>query len=327
MEAGPWTRRSEISVLSHFLGASVRGLVLLLFLLLLPSQAGAQYLKKANTLYNQGKYARAIATYKKAVAKGENPTLCYFNLANTYFQTAELSRAIVYYRASIDAAPDFFMSHLNLAVTYYMLDEIGDAIALLKRALELKPGHLKASTMLAASYRRAGDLPRAATLFERIYEKHPDQHKVCLSLGEIYREMDDPHEAEKWLLRYPQSGKHRLSVLQMLAEIHEREGNLDKAIYYLRQVAGADRKNRWAHYQFVILLNRTGHALVALEEAEKGMELYRAFAEMALFAGNVAFEQKLYSRAEEHYKRAVKLGNPGAVVGLENIRTIRENAK
>ncbi len=305
----------------------MRALLLIAALLLFPAQAGAQFLKKANSLYNQGKYKAAIATYKKAVAKGENPTLCYFNLANTYFQEGELSQAIVYYRASIDAAPDFFMSHLNLAVTYYMLDEIGDAIALLKRAIELKPDHLKANTMLAASYRRAGALPQSAALFERIYEKHPDQHKVCLSLGEIYRELDDPTASEKWLLRYPPEGKHHLSVLQMLAELHEREGDLDRAIYYLRQVAETGKKNRWTLYQFVILLNRQGHALVALEEAEKGMELYRDFAELCLFAGNVAFEQKLYSRAEEHYKKAVKLGNPSAVVGLENIRTIRENAR
>ena len=305
----------------------MRALILIAVLLLYPAPAGAQYLNKANTLYNQGKYKAAIATYKEAVAKGENPTLCYFNLANTYFQEGQLAQAIVYYRASIDAAPDFFMSHLNLAVTYYMLDEIGETIALLKRAAELKPDHLKVNMMLAAAYRRAGDLPRSATLFERIYEEHPEQHKVCLSLGEIYREMDDPVEAARWLLRYPPGGQHHVNVQQMLAEISEAEGDLDKAIYYLRKVAESNKKNRWAFYQLVILLDRTGHALVALSEAEKGLELYKDFAELALFAGNAAFKEKLYSRAEEHYKLATKLGSPNAVVGLENIRTMRESAK
>ena len=300
---------------------------ILMAVLLCPALAGAQYLNRANKLYNQGKYKQAIATYKKAVAVGENPTLCYFNLANTYFQEGELAQAIVYYRASIDAAPDFFMSHLNLPVTYSMLDEIGDAIALLRRAAEIKPDHLKVNMMLAASYRRAGDLPRSAALFERIYEKHPDRHKICLSLGEIYRELDDPTAAERWLLRYPSHGKYHVQVMQMLAEIHEGEGDLDRAIYYLRQVAASDKKNRWAFYQLVILLDRTGHALVALSEAEKGMEVYRDFGELALFAGNVAFKERLYSRAEEHYKKASKLGSPAAVVGLENIRTIRENAR
>ena len=307
--------------------AWLRNTLLVLLLLTLPCEAVAQHLRRANTLYNQGKYKEAIAAYKKAVARGENPTLCYFNLANTYYQTNQLSQAIVYYRASIDAAPDFFMSHLNLAVTYYMLDEIGDSIAMLKRALELKPGHLKANKMLAASYRRAGDLPRAATLFERIYDKVPEEHKVCLSLGEIYRELDDPATAEKWLLRYPESGKHHVHVMQMLAEIHEAEGKLDRAIYYLRRVIASSKKNRWALYQFVTLLSRTGHTLVALSEAEKGLELYQDFAELALFAGNMAFAEKLYARAEGHYSRARKLGNPSAVIGLENIRTIREGAR
>ena len=307
--------------------AAPRHILFILLLLAAPSVARAQFLEQANAHYNKGQYKQAITSYKKAVAAGENPTLCYFNLANTYFQQGEHAQAIVYYRASIDAAPDFFMSHLNLAVTLYMLDEIGDAIALLRRAAELKPDHLKVNMMLAASYRRAGDLPTAAALFERIYEANPDQHKVCLSLGEIYREMDDPVEAAKWLLRYPSGGEHFISVQQILAEISEAEGDLDKAIYYLRKVAESNKKNRWAFYQLVILLHRTGHALVALSEAEEGLEVYKDFAELALFAGNTAFKEKLYSRAEEHYKLAVKLGSPNAVVGLENIRTMRENAR
>ena len=305
---------------------AVRAMVIV-SLLSLPGVASAQWLKKANARYLKGEYEKAIPLYKKAVAKGENPTLCYFNMGNTYFQLSKLPMAIVYYRASVDQAPDFFPSHLNLAVSYYMLNDMGKCIATLRRALELKPNHLKASMMLAASYRRSGALPRAATLFQRIYEKYPEQHKVCLSLGEIYRELDDPAEAVKWLLRYPGRGKHRVHVLQMLAEIYEGMGDTNKAIYYLRQVYASDNKKRWSLYQLVLLLRRTGHGLVALAEAEKGLELHRDFVQLALFAGNQAFKEKLYLRAERHYTLARKLGSPGAVIGLENIRTIRENAR
>jgi tetratricopeptide (TPR) repeat protein len=313
-------------------------LVLLLALLIVwPSGAAAQkrpapprttnYLRQANKLYNGGKYKQAVALYKKAVARGENPTLGYFNMANAYFQLGSLSHAIVYYQASVDAAPNFFMSRLNLAVAYYMYDEIGQCIALLKRALELKPDHLKANMLLASSYRRAGDLPRAAVLFERIYLRHPAKKtELCLTLGEIYRELDDPHTAATWLLRYPRSGKHHIYVQQVLAEIYEGQGKLDRAIYYLRQVCAAGKKKRWSHYQLVLLLKRTGHALVALSEAEKALELYKDFSELALFAGNAAFAEKLYARAEQHYQRAAKLGSPTAVIGLENIRTLRRNA-
>lgn len=85
--------------------AWLRNTLLVLLLLTLPCEAVAQHLRRANTLYNQGKYKEAIAAYKKAVARGENPTLCYFNLANTYYQTNQLSQAIVYYRASIPVQP------------------------------------------------------------------------------------------------------------------------------------------------------------------------------------------------------------------------------
>jgi tetratricopeptide (TPR) repeat protein len=290
------------------------------------ARAQVSYLRQANRLYNAGKYKQAVALYRRAVARGENPALGYFNMANAYFQLNKLSHAIVYYQASVDAAPDFFMSRLNLAVAYYMYDEIGQCIAHLKRALELKPDHLKANLLLASAYRRAGDRPRAAVLFERIYLKHPAKKpEICLTLGEIYRELDDPVTAAKWLLRYPRSGKHHVYVLQVLAELYEGRGKLDRAIYYLRQVCASGKKKRWSHYQLVLLLKRTGHALVALSEAEKALELYKDFAELALFAGNVAFKEKLYSRAERHYRLAAKLGSPSAVIGLENIRVLRRS--
>ena len=304
---------------------SVIRAIALALLFLLPSVSSAQWLNKANAQYKKGEYKKAIPLYKKAVARGENPTLSYFNMGNTYFQLNKLPLAIVYYRAAVDHAPDFFPGHLNLAVAYYMLEDMGKCIATLKRALELKPNHLKASMMLAASYRRSGALPQAATLFQRIYEKYPEKHKVCLSLGEIYRELDDPEEASLWLLRYPTSGRYRVHVLQMLAEINEASGALNKAIYYLRQVCEADSKKRWSRYQLVLLRRRSGHGLVALAEAEKALELFKDFTELALLAGNMAFAEKLYARAEQHYLRAKKLGSPGAVVGLENIRVIRQN--
>ena len=113
---------------------------------------------------------------------------------------------------------------------------------------------------------------------------------------------------------------------QVLAELYEGRGKLDRAIFYLRQVCSSGKKKRWAHYQLVMLLQRTGHALVALAEAEKALELYKDFAELALFAGNVAFKEKLYSRAERHYQRAARLGSPSAVIGLEKIRILRRSA-
>ena len=129
------------------------------------------------------------------------------------------------------------------------------------------------------------------------------------------------------LREFLKKSEDRISELEgRLAELYEGQGMLDRAIYYLRQVCASGKKKRWSHYQLVLLLKRTGHALVALSEAEKALELYRDFAELALFAGNVAFAEKLYSRAERHYKLAAKLGSPSAVVGLENIRVSRKSS-
>jgi hypothetical protein len=55
------------------------------------------------------------------------------------------------------------------------------------------------------------------------------------------------------------------------------------------------------------------------------MSLFPEFAELALEAGNLAFNRKLYSDAEYCYTKAEKLGSPGAVTGLQNIKIIQKD--
>lgn len=284
---------------------------------------GASTLDRANELYSGGQNAQAIPLYKRALARGENPALGHFNLGNAYFQLDSLSQAVVHYRASTYHAPDFFRGYLNLAVVYYNLDELGECIAALHRALELEPGNAKAQMVSAAAYRRAGAYREAAALFQRIVERHPDRIDAYIPLGEIYRDLDDPVEAVRWLLRYPQTGPQLPHVRMLLADIHEQRGETTKALYYLRKVFEDDRQRRWILYRIVGLHAGLGNGHVALEEAQRGMELFPDFDELALVAGNLAFELELYSRAERYYAAARDLGNSGGIVGLENVRVVR----
>jgi tetratricopeptide (TPR) repeat protein len=144
-----------------------------------------------------------------------------------------------------------------------------------------------------------------------------------IALGEMYRELDDPNEAIRWFMQYPQTGKNLAYVQLELAEIYESENDLDRAIYCLQKSFEKNPSKQWTWYRIAELDERSGNTLVALETAKEGITLFPKFSEIALLAGTMAFKLEKYDEAERYFISAQKIGNAGAVVGLDNIRMIR----
>jgi hypothetical protein len=66
---------------------------------------------------------------------------------------------------------------------------------------------------------------------------------------------------------------------------------------------------------------KSGNIMVALDNAKQGVERFPKFAEIALLAGNIAFNAEKYYEAEIYYRLAKENGSVQAIAGLENVRT------
>ncbi len=293
----------------------------LILSMVLFSGGTASYLDEANQCYSGGKIAEALPLYKKAARHGENPTLCYFNLANAYYRLDSLAQAVVYYKASLADAPEFFKGRLNLAVACYALDELSECITYATQALAIEPNDKKALLTLAAAYRKARALPEAITAFERLARSFPEMEEPYAALGEMYRELDDPQEAARWYEQYPQTGKNYPAILLFLADISESENDPVRARYFLWKSFERDTTKQWTLYRVIALDEKAGNVLVALEEAESGVERFPKFAELALLAGTIAFKLEKFDKARRYFERARNNGCAQGIVGLNNLRS------
>ena len=293
-----------------------------LFLYTAAAHAGP-LLDSANARYSQGNLPECITLYKKALSAGENPVLCYFNCANAYFQLDSLSRALIFYRQCINLAPDFVKARLNLAIIYYMLGDLGRCIAASKQMLRLDPENQKMLLVLAAAYEKSGAIPEAAAEYEYLVKKYPEVSETYLALGQIYRNLNDYETAIQWLSEYPPIGQNYPYVLLLIADIYDQAGDLPRALFYLQKSFNIDKKNRNTFFRIVAVQKRMGNDFVALETALEGMRLFPDFADLALEAGNIAFNRGKIEQAEFCYSRAYSLGSPGSVVGLENVKIVR----
>jgi tetratricopeptide (TPR) repeat protein len=280
-------------------------------------------LDSANAMYTRGKLAESVKLYKKALAEGENPVLCDYNCANAYFQLDSLAKALTFYRQCILGAPDFVKAHLNLTIIYYMLGDLGRCIASAKQTLRLDPDNQKLRMVLAAAYEKSGSISEAAAEYEYVAEKYPEVKETYLALGQIYRNLNDYETAVKWLSDYPPVGQNYPYVLLLIADIYDQAGDLPRSLFYLQKSFDIDKKNKNTFFRIVRLQKRMGNDFVALETALEGMLQFPDFADLALEAGNIAFNRGRIEQAEFCYSKAYSLGSPGAVIGLENVRIVR----
>lgn len=283
----------------------------------------ASYLDKASKELEQGNADKAIQLYRKAALNGENPVLSYFNMGNAYFQLDSVPQSIIYYQAAVNYAPDFFRGWLNLATAYYKLEDMGEAIASVRRALLLDSENPQALFILGTAYRHTQAHAEAIITYEKLLSFHDDYAEAYIAMGELYSDLEDYDMALKWLGRYPEDGSEEGYVHILKAEIAGKTNDDSRELYYLREAFEANSENRWILFRIVESLIRQKNNLVALEEVERGIELFPKFGELAVLGANVAFEMEQLDLAEKYYTLARNNGNPNAVIGLENVRIMR----
>ena len=62
--------------------------------------------KQANTLYNEGKYERAIKKYEQILSSKKHSAALYFNLANAHYKLNHIAPSIYYYEKALLLKPE-----------------------------------------------------------------------------------------------------------------------------------------------------------------------------------------------------------------------------
>jgi len=286
---------------------------------LIAAGAAADDLSDANELYRQEKFPEAIAAYRRALDQGANPSMAWFNLGNTYYRIDSVAAAAVCYQSALQEAPDFCRAHLNLGILYYNMDLLGPAAAALERARACDPANAQALLILAAVYHRLEPYAAAVPLAGPVAVLEPGRHEPYFLLFEINRELGDWTEARSWLERWPDSLGHAADKYQMLGELAEEYAGPREAAVYLRRLIEIAPDRRWGWFRLVRCLLEQDAVLSGLELAEEALERFRDFAELALLAGNRAFDEGYLRRAEGFYRAAYRIGSPGGAVGIQNL--------
>ncbi len=130
--------------------------------------SAADAMKQGNDLYGQGKFAEAVAMYKKALEADKGNVSAQVNLGNAYFALDRLEDAAGAFTAAAKASPNDADIHSNLGAVLLRQGKVSEAQAEVETAVRLKPTLAEGHYILGVIYRQTGKLPQALGEFGQV---------------------------------------------------------------------------------------------------------------------------------------------------------------
>ncbi|MCG7599031.1 tetratricopeptide repeat protein [Halomonas sp. McH1-25] len=133
--------------------------------------------------------------------------------------------------------PALWLMRARLALEADRLDEAREAA---RRGLEIAPEDSRFVLLLAQSQLRLGNVDAAEARIDTLLDRHPNATDLRLALAQLYLDEGHPAPARRLALPLIDDTAPPALAYILLGNIAEREGEVDNALLYYRQVPPGD---------------------------------------------------------------------------------------
>jgi tetratricopeptide (TPR) repeat protein len=283
-------------------------------------QAGGELLERANALYGQGEFAKAILLYEKAEARGADAATTAFNIGNCHYRLNALPLAAGAFRRSVRLTDGKYLPALfNLAAVLFRLEQYGESIAAYKRALGADPSNLSAWLYLADAYSRTGNGVGALQALEKARGLDPEDVAIIYQMAEVHANLKEYNQAIDLVREAYARKPAEVDFLFYIGDLQRAQGNLDQAAAAYREGLSIKDKDVDAMYKIADVLAQDQKPFLAVEWLQKALAIKPDFTDAWIFLGNLAFDAKWWDRAENAYLEALGRNNGEGLEGLRNL--------
>jgi tetratricopeptide (TPR) repeat protein len=142
------------------------------------SAASRTVTTKANTYFNQKRYAEAAKAYKEALRLNPNDAQAQNGLGSAYFKMDQYEEAIEAFKLGLRLNPNEALAHFRLGTAYAQLGRFEEAVAPLKEAIRHDPKDYIAHYNLGKLYLELGDRNSALGSYRILKAHRPDLAKM-----------------------------------------------------------------------------------------------------------------------------------------------------
>lgn len=286
----------------------------------LVAQDGNTLIERANTLYQQGRFAQAMLIYRKAEQRAGDPVAIAFNIGNCYFRLDRYPEAAAAYRKAVHLSKEEFTPALfNLAAVLFRLNEYAASVAAYRRALRSDPENTAAWLYLAEAYNRSGDPVGAQRALENARRLDTEDVSIVYQLAEVFVALGEHAVAVALVREAYASNPTESDFLIYIGDVYRLVGDMENAAAAYREAMGVQTENTDLQYKLADVLAEAGKPFLAMDILQRTLSLRPDFSDAAIFLGNLAYDAKWWDRAERAYLQAGLAGNTEAAQGLRNI--------
>jgi len=208
--------------------------------------------------------------------------------------------AVLYFEESLKYNPDNIEVLSDLAYSYEMLDNFEDAIGTTNKILDIEPYTYEAWINLGKLYSLREEYEKAVDAFDFALTINDSDSSVlklkahCLSLS------DRAEEAIEIFKDLLQSNPGDTSLYFLMAECYQSLEMYDEALTYLERYQFIEGETEELLLKKAYLSLQKGDFRKALSITESGLLLEPDSSEFNILAGEIAFRQEQYTKAEEY---------------------------
>jgi tetratricopeptide (TPR) repeat protein len=211
------------------------------------AKAKEHYLQEGDTLYNEQRYAEAIAAYTLAISLDPTYALAYNNRGLAYRNLREYQKAIADYDRIIALVSDNALVYNNRGYAYFLLKDYQKAIADFDSALALDPNYAIAYNNRGNAYCILGAFARAIADYDRTLALDPNYATAYYNRGNAYDELGEYQKAIADYDRAIALAPNYTNAYNNRGYVYRNLGEYQKAIADYNRVIEIDPGNTNAH--------------------------------------------------------------------------------
>ena len=234
---------------------------------LLPDDAEAR-LNLANALHTCGRFADAVASYRRALEIKPDFVAAHINMGNAWRDLGQFDDAIACYRRVLEISPDDADAYYNLGTALQVLGRPVEAAESLRQAIKARPDLAAAHYNLGVAVQAIGRFDDAAASYRRALNIQPGLVEAHNNLGVVLRELGQLHDAVT-------SCRSALLIRPDYAEAHDTLGNALKDLGLLDEATASYARALAIRPDRAETHSNLGNALKDLGQLDEAVTSYR----------------------------------------------------
>jgi tetratricopeptide (TPR) repeat protein len=219
-----------------------------------------------NTLFDRGRVAEAIHSYRQALQIDPNYADAHNNLGIALHAQGQLDEAISSFRQALRVNPNYANALNNLGNALRQQGELAEAISCYRQVLGLSPHHALAHNNLGIALVEQGEVAEAIDCYRQALRIHPNYVNALNNLGAALNNNGQPTEAEDCFRQALRMDPNYVSALNNLGMTLRKKGRLAEAVACHRHALRTNLNDADTHYYL-------GSALAAGEWNDPGVAL------------------------------------------------------